>query len=167
MTEITPENFINGMRHLAAAVNVISAMVDGKPRGMVATAVCSVCASPPTLLVCINQTAEMYKSITEGGQFCISVLDEQQFETATMFASADRDDRFNHCEWDTIATGAPAIRNALVNFDTELETQVDVGTHTVFLGRVTGMRLSGKGQPLVYHNGSYAGLKDVSRELSS
>jgi len=167
MSEITSENFTNGMRHLAAAVNVISAMVDGKPRGMLATAVCSVCAAPPTLLVCINQTAEMYKSISEGKRFCVSVLNEQQFETATKFMSADRDDRFNHFEWDTIATGAPAVRNALVNFDAELETRVDAGTHTVFLGRVIGMRISGKGQSLVYHDGSFAGLRDVSSDLSS
>ncbi len=167
MSGITSEDFKNGMRHLAAAVNVISAMVDGKPRGMLATAVCSVCADPPTLLICINRAAQMHKTIAEGSRFCVSVLDEQQFETATNFMTLDRDARFKLCDWDTLATGAPAIRNALVNFDAEVDSRIDVGTHTIFLGRIVELRLSDRGLPLVYHDGNYAGLKEVTPDLSS
>ena len=43
-----------GMRTLAAAVNIITSIHSGHRYGMTATAVCSVTADPPTLLVCIK-----------------------------------------------------------------------------------------------------------------
>jgi len=161
MHDITPDQFKLGMRHLAATVNVISVTVDGQPLGMLATAVCSVCAEPPTLLVCINRTASMHSAIRDSGNFCVNVLDQNQFNTACHFMSRDSSERFSVCDWDILATGAPAIQGALVNFDCELDSEVDVGTHTICFGRVVGQRTSDEGRPLIYHDGKYAALNQT------
>lgn len=160
MSSITPEEFKQGMRHLAAAVNVVSAMVDGEPRGMLATAVCSVSAEPPTLLVCVNRDTSMHGTISDTGAFCVSVLNERQFDAALRFISKKGPERFALCEWDILETGAPAIRDAIVNFDAKVKSTVEVGTHTIFLGHVVGLRVFESNLPLIYHDGSFAALKD-------
>ena len=45
------DEFRNAMRRLAVAVNVITISVDGAPMGMTATALSSLCADPPSLLI--------------------------------------------------------------------------------------------------------------------
>lgn len=159
MTSISPDEFKQGMRHLAAVVNIISVMVKDEPRGMLATAVCSACAEPPTLLVCINRNSKTHEGICEGGHFCVSMLDEQQFETAWRFMTSSATERFRAGEWDTLSTGAPAIRSALVNFDCKVESSVDVGTHSIYFGRVVAIRRAENGLPLMYHDGNYTRLK--------
>lgn len=158
MSNITSDEFKLGMRHIAAAVNVISTIENDEPRGMLATAVCSVCAEPPTLLVCINKSTSMHAAVVKTGHFCVSVLDERQFDTASKFLSVNGAERFNLCDWDTLVTGAPAIRNALVNFDAKVDNAVEAGSHTVFFGKVVAIRFANEGRPLIYHNGNYAGL---------
>lgn len=153
------EEFKQGMRHLAAAVNVISVMEKNEPRGILATAVCSVCADPPTLLVCLNRNSSTHSSVRNNGRFCVSILDERQHGTAWHFMTSHASERFVDGEWDTLATGAPAIRSALVNFDCEVDSALDVGTHTIYLGRVIAIRRAGAGFPLMYHDGNYSGLK--------
>ncbi|WP_373086618.1 flavin reductase family protein [Sneathiella sp.] len=161
MQEVSPDLFKHGMRHLAATVNVISVMCGDEPRGMLATAVCSVCADPPTLLICINRSASMYSAIQDTGRFCVNVLDQRQFDTACHFMSQGASERFTICDWDTLRTGAPAIQGALVNFDCELDSKVDVGTHTICFGRVVAQRTADEGQPLIYHDGKYAALNQT------
>ena len=164
MNMITAEEFKRGMRHLAATVNVVSTMVEEEPRGMLATAVCSVCADPPTLLVSVNRNASMHGAISARKRFCVSVLDECQADTAFRFMSHHGSERFSQCSWDTIKTGAPAIRDALANFDCEVTSQVDVGTHTIYFGQIVAVRRSDNGQPLLYHDGNYAGLNPAPIE---
>ena len=67
-----------GMRQLAGAVNIITSLHAGKPWGMTATAVCSASAEPPTVLVCINQSAATHQAILEAGIFCVNVLRDSQ-----------------------------------------------------------------------------------------
>lgn len=159
MTLVSSDDFKLGMRHIAAAVNVISTMENDEPRGMLATAVCSVCAEPPTLLVCINKSASMHAAVVDSGCFCVSVLDERQLGTASKFLSVSGAERFNLCDWDKLQTGAPAINGALVNFDATVVNAVEAGSHTVFFGEVAAMRFADDdGRPLLYHNGCYSGL---------
>ena len=46
--------FKAGMRKLALGVALITSATPGRRFGLIATAVSSVSASPPTLLVCVN-----------------------------------------------------------------------------------------------------------------
>ena len=159
MTLVSSDDFKLGMRHIAAAVNVISTMENDEPRGMLATAVCSVCADPPTLLVCINKSASMHAAVVKSGCFCVSVLDERQLATASKFLSVSGAERFKLCDWDRLETGAPAVCDALVNFDARVVNAVEAGSHTVFFGEVAAIRFADEDdRPLLYHNGCYSGL---------
>lgn len=128
---------------------------------MLATAVSSVCAEPPTLLACVNRSARSFKVIDETGKFCVNVLDRNQHEIAQRFLSLDSVERCKLCSWTALETGAPAVEGALVNFDCTVADAVEVGTHTIFLGRVVATRVNRSGNPLLYYNGDYASLREA------
>src|SRR5690554_3914430 len=87
MEEVNPEKYRKGMRRLAAAVNIISTDMNGKLHGLLATAVCSVSADPPMLLVCVNQDAAACAPIGDSGRFCVSVLGQKQYALTQKFLS--------------------------------------------------------------------------------
>ena len=51
---VPSDEFKQAMRHLAGGVTIIATEHEGCRTGMAATAVCSVSADPPTILICIN-----------------------------------------------------------------------------------------------------------------
>ena len=57
---VDKQSFRDAMSTLAAAVNVVTTDGPGGRAGFTATAVCSVCDEPPTLLVCLNRGASVY-----------------------------------------------------------------------------------------------------------
>lgn len=161
-TAAGPDDFRSGMRRLAAAVNVITTEHDDALYGMLATAVCSVSAEPPTLLVCVNQTASACEPITKSGRFCVNVLSEKQQDLARDFLNVESTRRLDLCEWDRLATGAPAIAGSLVNFDCEVDQVIMSGTHAIFIGRVVVASLPEADSPLLYFDGAYSGMSAVA-----
>lgn len=158
MTHISSDDFKFGMRHLAAAVNIVSSIESGEPRGLLATAVCSVSAEPPLLLVCINRSASLFGAINQSGRFCVNVLRANQHTLARTFLSVDSRSRFDGLRWMNLGTGAPAIEGALINFDCEVDRAVGAGTHMIFIGRVVATHCDGETDPLLYFRSGYAGL---------
>lgn len=159
---VSAEDFRKGMRRLAAAVNVISTDTNGELHGLLATAVCSVSAEPPTLLVCVNQSATACAPIAESKRFCVSVLSQKQYALAQTFLTVKSGERLNLCKWQRLATGAPAIEGALVNFDCEVVQVIHAGTHTIYLGRVVAAALPEADAPLLYFDGNYVGTAPVT-----
>lgn len=152
-------DFRVAMRELAAGVTIITAGREHGRRGLTATAVCSVSADPPTLLVCINRSAEGHAAITESGSFCVNVIAVEHQRLAERFAGRDGArgaERFEHGEWRALATGAPVLADAIAAFDCKLVQAIDAGTHTVFIGAVTATTVSPQRAALLYRAGSFA-----------
>ena len=75
----------DAMAMLAGAVNIVTTQF-GKARvGFAATAVCSVCDAPPTLLVCLNHAASVYSDFRDTATLCINVLAADQADVAKKF----------------------------------------------------------------------------------
>jgi flavin reductase len=66
--------FRNAMRRFAATVSIISCACEGSRYGMSATAITSLSADPPSLLVCVNKSAATHRALRRGGRFCVNVL---------------------------------------------------------------------------------------------
>ena len=62
------------MRRLTTTVCVISCSLGDMWYGMTATAVTSVCADPPSLLVCINGSAAIHDPLIQSKRFCVNLL---------------------------------------------------------------------------------------------
>ena len=152
-----------GMRTLAAAVNIITSTHSGHRYGMTATAVCSVTADPPTLLVCINKATTTHNAIAKSGVFCVNTLRAEDSELSTTFSGAQSgESRFKSRDWTHLATGSPALIDALVSFDCRLVKKIAHGSHTMFLGRVEQVLFGKKGKPLLYADGQYGKLAVLS-----
>ncbi len=154
------EAFKLAMRYLASGVGIITAGTGENRRGFTATAVCSVCADPPTVLVCANRSAEAHDVIARHGHFCINLLAQGDARLAERFAARDGSKgavRFEGRDWVDLATGAPALADALVCLDCEVGDSFATGTHTVFFGLVSGATVH-PAEPLIYFDRTFRAL---------
>jgi len=156
----TPDDFRRGMRQLAASVTIVTVVRDDMREGLTATAVTSISAEPPHLLVCVNASATAHEHMHKTGAFCLNVLAREQEPIAKRFAGMDgssRTERFDLGQWSQLTTGAPALEGALANFDCIVVREIEAATHTIFIGRVLAIRTR-QGQPLIYGDGQFTGL---------
>lgn len=157
------DEFKIAMRHLVGAVTIITSGTGERRRGLTATAMCSVCASPPTILVCVNRSAEAHAFIKEGGAFCVNLLSDKDNALADRFAALDGTKgvaRFEGRSWSEISTGAPVLDDALASFDCRVTETFDTETHTIFIGLVRGVRVNPGARPLLYYDRKYRELAE-------
>lgn len=151
--------FKKGMRHLAASVTLITTRHHGVRGGLTATAVCSVSAEPPQILVCVNKQASAHDPIGEAGFFCVNILSPLHRKIAERFAGMDGiegDERFRDLgDWSTLTTGAPVLRGCPASFDCRLVTEVSAGTHTIYIGEIVDLTLDPAAPALIYADGSF------------
>jgi len=151
------DDFKQAMRRLPAQVCVISSS-DGTTRiAMTATAVTSLSAEPPQLLICVYRQARACALIRDAGAFCVNILSLSQVDVATQCAlpALAPEARFDRGCWtpsDLLAQ--PMLDGAPVNLACRVASAADHGTHTVFVGHIEQARF-GSGAPLLYHDASY------------
>jgi flavin reductase len=157
------QQFKQGMRTLAGAVNIVTSMHAGHRYGMTATAVCSATAEPPTVLACINKLATTHDAVAKSKVFCVNVLRVEDWELSTTFSGGQTGEaRFKHGNWTRLTTGAPVLVDALVSFDCRVVKKVMHGTHGIFLGQVEQVLIGKPGKPLLYSEGQYAKLASLT-----
>ncbi|MBP0630545.1 flavin reductase family protein [Cupriavidus sp. AcVe19-1a] len=150
------DQFKGALRRLASSVAVVSSADGSRLIGMTATAVTSVSLAPPTLLVCVNRSANLHAAVARSGCFRVSYLGQAQSHVAAMFGGGvPQDERFATSEWRQDPDG-PSLVGSLTEFACTLDQAVDCGTHTVFIGRVKNV-VDGQDAsvPLVYWDGRY------------
>jgi flavin reductase (DIM6/NTAB) family NADH-FMN oxidoreductase RutF len=147
--------FKKGMRRLSASVSLVTVGGREGRNGMTATAVCSVSADPPILLVSINSEASIHRQMVRGRCFGVNILRPKHWRLADRFSSgASGEARFEQGRWLDGALGIPILEDALASFECEIVKVVTVGTHDVFFGQVVGIGVS-DGTPLLYGGGQY------------
>jgi len=153
---IAPADYRSAMRNIAAAVTVVTTATDRGRQGLTVTAVTSVSADPPQLLVCINRNTRSAEAISATGQFGVNYLDAGHAELAAVFAAPtdDHEERFRLARWVDSPTGTPLLQDALVAFDCSVVNEIHSGTHTIFIGQVANIRAR-DGRPLLYQHGAF------------
>ncbi|MEV0262456.1 flavin reductase family protein [Streptomyces sp. NPDC050617] len=152
------QDFIAAMGNAATGVTVVA--TDG-PAGRFAqtvSAMCSVTADPPSLLVCVNERSPLAEAAARNGHFAVSVLSAEQAHVSDVFAgrpAAGPPYDFGCADWETLATGSPLLRGAAAVFDCRLGDAVVSGTHRVLFGAVTAAAVSPGAHPLVHHARTY------------
>jgi len=165
---IEATDFRDAMSLLTTAVNVVTTKGPSGPHGFTASAVCSVTDTPPTLLVCMNQTARSHAHFVDNKTLSVNVLGAQHERISNAFASKlCSEERFEYGSWTKLVTGAPVLEDALVSFDCEIEQIQQVGTHSVFMCRVIAIRQSeqqsGQDESLVYFNRAYSRVSQMDQ----
>ncbi|OXC76718.1 flavin reductase family protein [Caballeronia sordidicola] len=161
--------FRTGMRRLAGHVCLVTTVhPNGERAGLTATAVCSVSAEPPTILICVNRQNSSHAVIRESKIFAVNVLALEDQELANRFASRIvGEERFNEGLWTTLETGAPVLESALVSFDCRIAQAIEVGTHGIVFGAIEAIRVrQAEAKPLLYVHGSYGGFASAGASMS-
>ena len=149
------------MRNIASSVAVITTNQAGKPHGMTATAICSVSADPATILIVVNRSTRSHPIISVAKTFTVNILADHQHAIGARFASK-HDNPFDGIEYRTGSNGSPTIEGVAAHIACATVSEIEVETHTIFIGRVVGGDVS-KAPPLLYHAGAY---KSVSPRYS-
>ncbi len=153
------------MRRLAAGVAIVTGAHGGTRGGLTATAVCSLSAEPPQLLVCVNRQIEPHDIIRDGAVMGVSLLGTEHRALAARFAGMTRVSgaaRFGEGSWLTLKTGASLLEDAVAAFDCVITEAIDTATHTVFIGKVVAVRVRADAAPLLYAEGEFQSLARLS-----
>lgn len=154
--QIEQDVFRAVMRTLASSVTVITSQHDGQEHGMTATAVCSVCAEPPTILIVVNRTARTHPFIDASGTFAVNILAEDQRALSDRF-SGKMTDQFAGVDYASGKAESPVLSGTAAHLECKVISQSNVGTHTIFVGEVIAGSAAGT-QPLLYHEGRHKTL---------
>lgn len=156
--------FRRGMPALPGAVCVIAANgADGAPIGLTATSVTSLSADPPSLLVCVNRSAQIAAALSAGAQFSVNLLAAGQQEVAEAFGGqpvvAKGVARFAFGGWYRSETEVPLLSGVNAAFDCQVAELHDFATHHVAIGAIHDVRLPDHLAPaLIYHDGRYGAV---------
>jgi flavin reductase (DIM6/NTAB) family NADH-FMN oxidoreductase RutF len=149
--------FRAAMARFPGAVTIITARHGAERRGITATAVCSVTADPPSLLVCVNTRTGTCAAIAETGRFAVNLLPDPAAPLAMRFAGAGGiagEAKFAEGTWLADSAGVPLLAEAPVAISCEVTESVTAGSHQVFIGAIREIRM-GDGAALVYEQARF------------
>ena len=157
-TSADAASFRDVIRHLASGVTIITSTLGGEAVGLTATAVCSVSATPPLLLISLTATSQTAQGVAETGRFAVHLLLHRARRYAEQFAS-----RGAHFEGVRYAKHSgseiPLLSDVLGWFVCEVEQTIPTADHVIFVGRVVECELRDKApDPLLYFDRGYRKL---------
>lgn len=159
----------DAMSRAVTGVSIVATAGSAGRFGMTVSAVTSVSAEPPLLLVCINRRSPLADAIVANGVFAVSLLSLDQRSLAESFAGGRLRGRaydFELADWSQAEAGAPMLDSAVASFDCRLDRAFDAGTHRVFLGAVIDCRTS-NATPLAYLQRAYGSAEPIASNPTS
>ena len=159
------DHFVEAMSRGAFTVSIAATDGQAGRAGITVSAMTSVSADPPTLLVCVNRQSHFASNLAVNKRFCVSLLNSEQSGIADVFAGrTDIGDRFTIGDWQSSSLGMPVLAHAVAAFDCELLECKAVGTHDVAIGLVRDVHYGADSQrPLIHHRRHY-GVPEMTRE---
>lgn len=147
---------LQAMRRLAKSVTIITTSNGSERFAMSATAVDSLSTEPPSLLICVNQTASLHAVLDAGADFCVNILGLEQEHLSHLCSGPIKGEaRFQQGNWLTSEGGIPYLGDAQSAILCRQDGKFSYGTHTIFIGRIEQIHNNGQISPLVYLDGSY------------
>ncbi|MCK4224705.1 MAG: flavin reductase [candidate division Zixibacteria bacterium] len=145
---------IKTLQKICYGLYVISSKRGKRFNGQIANTVFQATSEPPTIAVSVNNKNLTYEFIGESKVFTVSILSK---ETPLKFIGhfgfrCGRDiDKFKDINYKVGISGAPIVlENAIAYLEAELVDSLDVGTHTVFIGKVIGAEIIEDKEPMTY-----------------
>ncbi|MBV7503678.1 flavin reductase family protein [Bacillus sp. sid0103] len=146
--------FRTAMGKFATGVTVIVTDVEGDVHGMTANAFMSVSLSPKLVVISIAEKARIMEKIKQSQTFSVNILAADQQEISMIFAGQIKEPReviFDHLD------GKPVLAGAVAQIACVVSAEHVEGDHTLFIGRVTDIKLE-DADPLLFYSGRYRTL---------
>lgn len=157
MPDVERTRFLEIMASFPSGVAIVTTLdADGRPRGLTTSAVCSVSAEPPLLLVSVDLASRTLPLLLERRGFVVNFLRAGREELASLFASK-AEEKFDGVAWRPGLGGLPVLGDdALAWAQCTTEREIEAGDHLLLLGRVEAGEAAGPDeQPLMYYHRSW------------
>ncbi len=139
---------------LGYGLYVVSSIKGNKINGQIANTVFQITSEPPTMAVSINKSNLTHDFIKESKVLTVSVLSQDtplSFIGRFGFKSGRDIDKFEGINYRKGETQAPVlIDNTLAYLEARVTQEVDVGSHTIFIGKLVGADVLKEGEPMTY-----------------
>ena len=142
------------LHKISYGLYVISTAIGDQLNGQIANTVSQVTSEPTRIAVCINKENYTHSLINDSGVFAVTVLDQEtpmELIGTFGFKTGREVDKFREIHYRRGITGAPVLLEHSIAFiEAEIDGRLDVGTHTIFCGKVVDCGMQGAGEPLTY-----------------
>ncbi len=145
---------LKALRKLSYGLYVITSKKGDRLNGQIANTVFQVTSQPPIIAVSINKQNLTHEFIKESKVFVVSILSHDtplSFIGRFGFKSGREIDKFEGINYKIGESQAPVvIDNTLAYLEARVIQEVDVGTHTIFIGELVGAEIMKEGEPMTY-----------------
>ena len=142
------------LHKISYGIYVVCSKNEEKINGQIANAIFQVTSDPPILAISINKQNLTHDFIEKSKKFSISILSEKtpmKFIGTFGFKSGRDIDKFKDVEYKLGKAKSPiVVDNALACIEAKVIDKIDVGTHTIFIGRVENAEILSEGKPMTY-----------------
>lgn len=142
------------LHKISYGLYVVSSKRDEKFNGQIANTVFQVTAEPPAIAVSINKENLTHEFIRKSKVFTVSILAKEtpmEFIGKFGFKSGKEIEKFKEVNHKVGVTGAPVVMvNTIGYLEAEVINSLDVGTHTLFIGKVVEAQIIKDEEPMTY-----------------
>jgi len=145
---------LKALHKLGYGLYVVCSRKGDRLNGQIANTVIQVTSEPPTIAVSINKNNLTHEFIKDSRVFVASVLSQDtplSFIGHFGFKSGRDIDKLEGINYKIGETQAPVvIDNTLAYLEAKVIQEVDVGTHTIFIGELVEADVIKEGEPMTY-----------------
>jgi len=145
---------LKALRKVSYGMYVVTSHLDGKLNGQIANTVFQVTSEPATIAVSINKQNLTHEFIEKSGVFAVSILSKDAPLTLIGdfgFKSGRELDKFSSVNYKIGVTGSPVVLDSAIAFlEAEVINSLDVGTHTIFIGKIVNADVLSDDEPMTY-----------------
>lgn len=142
------------LHQISYGMYIIGSRKGEKINAQIANTVIQTSSEPPTISVCINKGNLTHEFIKESRVFTVSILSKDaplslvgQFG----FKSGRETNKFEKVEYKLGQTRAPVVtEHTLAYLEAKVIKELDVETHTDFVGELVGAEILKEGEPMTY-----------------
>ena len=142
------------LHKISYGLYVVCSKNEDKINGQIANAIIQVTSKPQTIAISINTQNLTHDFIKKSKIFTISILSEEtpmNFIGNFGFKSGRTINKFENVEYKFGKTNVPIVlENTVAYFETKVIEEINVGTHTIFIGRVIDAEILTENNPMTY-----------------
>ncbi|MCX5812029.1 MAG: flavin reductase [Proteobacteria bacterium] len=145
---------LKAIQKICYGMYIVGSKKEGKLNGQIANTAFQITSEPPTIAISINKLNLTHECIMESKIFAISILSNEAPMTLIGnfgFKSGRDIDKFKDVKFKTGLTGAPIVLEYSAGYlECEVIGVTDVGTHSIFIGKVVDCDTLSDGEPMTY-----------------
>lgn len=142
------------LHKISYGLYVVSSKLGNKFNAQIANTVIQVTSENPQILVCLNKQNLTHKFIKESKVFAVSILSKNtplKFIGNFGFKSGRDIDKFKDVNYKIGITGVPIVIDNIIGYlEAEVVNSIDVGTHTIFVGKIVNAEILRDDEPMTY-----------------